>query len=147
PAAVGKKKSKKADKAGYNKKLKVPNFDKFRKWIFLGVGGLIVLFGLLYLLNSVLPKATITIKTDTSTTNSDVTFTASPNTSTLNKDNQIVPATIKQYKKTDTEKITASGTKDKGTKAGGAVTFSTSCGPTVPTIPGGTVISSNGLNF
>lgn len=149
PATSSGKKSKQSKKDGYNKKLKVPNFEKFRVWIFAGIGGVIALIVLFFLMNSVLPKATITITTDTSTANSDVTFTATPNQTTFNVDKQIVPATKKEYKKADTEKIAASGTKDKGTKATGSVTMSTqtNCASPVGSVPAGTSVSSNGLNF
>lgn len=149
-AAPPSKKSGKAKAAKQDKKLKVPNFNTFRKKMLLIGGGLVVLIVLFVLANVVLPRATITVKTDTTSVTVNLNVTASTAATAVDTDKLIVPAISKEYKKTDSEKATATGQRDDGTRAEGTVTFSIGCSDvdgTPPTIPAGTVISSNSLNF
>jgi hypothetical protein len=144
-----KKKSKKA-KDKKDKKNKVPNFDSFRKKVFIGVGAALGLMVLAYFAFFVLPKATIIVKTETSTTNSTIEFTASPTAQAVDVEKSIVPSKEVEANKTDTQKAPATGQKDLGTKASGSVTLSIPCGSVTgspPTIPAGTGVSSNGLTF
>lgn len=67
-------------------------------------------------------QATITIVTDSSTNVSNFSFTANTAAKDLDLEKAIVPAQLKEIKKTDTEKTTASGKKDNGTKATGTIT-------------------------
>ncbi|HSX46914.1 MAG TPA: hypothetical protein VLF87_02925, partial [Patescibacteria group bacterium] len=135
-------------KAGKNKKLRVPDFDRFRLLLFGGIGLLLLLIvGLIFAL-VVLPRAKITIKTDTTTVNVDLNLQASTDAKAVNVDKGIVPALNKQVKKTDSEKVPATGQRDDGTKASGKVTLSlTDCSQTQVTIPAGTVLTANSLNF
>jgi hypothetical protein len=131
-----------------DKKLKIPNFEKFRLRLILGGLGVLLLIGLMYWAFAIAPKAKITIKTDSSVVGSNVTFTTSTQTTQLDADKLIVPAKVKQAKKTDSEKVAATGQKDVGTKATGAVVLSlTDCSQSSVTIPAGTGISANGLTF
>lgn len=138
-AASGKKKS----------KIKVPNFEKFRLRIILGALALIILvagfvFGLM-----VLPKATITISTDTSEIDTDLKFTADTDAQALDEENRILPAASKEFRRTDTEQVDASGEKNKGKKASGEIEL-VNCDAENSgsvTIPAGTKVQTGSLEF
>ncbi len=151
-AATKTKKSKepKPLKAKGEKKSKIPNFDKFRTKIFLGIGGTIVLLALLYIAFFIMPKATISIKTETTKENSTIDFTASTASETVNIDNVTIPAKQLESEKTETQTVPATGEKDFGTKASGSVSMSIPCSSVSgvpPTIPAGTGVSTSGLTF
>jgi hypothetical protein len=139
----GKKSSKK------DKKLKIPNFDSFRMKLFLGIGILLLVVVLWYVFFKVLPKATITIKTNAQTEPIDVSFTADPDVTELDTKDALVPAKQLKVDKTKTEKTPTTGEKNLGEKATGTMTFqtTTNCVSALPTIPAGTTVSSSGLNF
>ena len=107
----------------HNKKLRVPNFNKFRTRLILGGAGLVLLLIFWYFAAFVMPKAKIVIKTDTTSETANVTFSTDPALTELNTEEMIVPVVIEEVKKTDTEKATATGTKDNGTKATGTITI------------------------
>lgn len=144
-AAVGAAKTKKL----FNKKLKVPDFDRFRLLIF-GGGALLILLivgGIFAFV--VLPKANIVIKTDTSSVSSDITLVARTDVTELDRENKLIPATKKELKKTENGKTPATGQRDDGTKATGVVRL-TNCtkGTNQPiTVPAGTGLTSNGIAF
>lgn len=131
-----------------NRKLRVPNFDLFRKKLFLGIGALILLITGWVFATMILPKATITIKTDTTDVASSIVVTASPAIKEINLEAKQLPGMRKEHKKTDTQKAAATGEKDMGTKATGKATFSakTTCSPGF-SVPSGTVITSGGFSF
>lgn len=129
-----------------SKKLRIPSFDKFRTRLFLGIAALVLLIVGWVFAAMILPKARIIVKTDTTNIDTKLTITASPKAKELQKEEKIVPARTKEFKKTDALKVPATGEKDNGTKAGGTVTF-TNCTGSPVTIPAGTGISSNGLTF
>lgn len=141
-----------AKKAKSNKKLKIPNFEKFRLRVFLGVAAFILLIIGWYFASFVLPKARITIKTDTTNVNSNISLTASTAAQEFDQQKAIVPAQTKELKKDDSEKAPATGQKDVGNKATGTVRF-VNCSKddklsdTIRTVPAGTVISASGLTF
>jgi hypothetical protein len=132
----------------FSKGFKVPNFDRFRLGLFLAALGVILLIGGWIFAAVVLPKATVTIKTDTSTNTSSITFTANTALKDLDVNQGLVPASQEEIKKTDTEKATPSGKKDTGTKATGTMTL-TNCikDDSTHTIPAGTTFSSGSLVF
>ena len=132
----------------FNRKLAVPNFELFRSRLFLLIFAIVVL-GVGWLLAfRVLPKATVTIVTNNSTVNASVALTASLGAKETDAQKLVVPALQKQYKKTDTQKVTATGKKDMGTKASGSVTLAlTDCSSDQVTIPQGAVVSSSGMSF
>jgi hypothetical protein len=146
PAAEAAEPAKKAPKG--NKKLKVPNFEKFRTKLLLIGGGLILLLILLYMGLFVLPKAKVVIKTDNLSVTAGLDFTADTGAESVDKDQNIVPATSKDVKKTDTDKAPATGKKNVGEKATGTVTLQ-NCTKTdgTVTIPAGTPVSNNGNVF
>ncbi len=148
-AADGKKpkKGKKAKDASAKKKFNIPNFERFRGKLFLGIAALLVLIIGFVMAFVVLPKATVTLKTDTSNLDTNLTLIADPAVERLDKENGIIPAINKEFRKTDTEKVAATGEKNIGKKATGTVTLSVDCGEGAPSIPAGTGVSTNNLTF
>ena len=135
-------------KKALNKKLKVPNFDKFRTRLILGAGAFTVLLLFWIFATFVWPKASITIKTDTTDVTSTVSVTSSPAIKEINVDKKQVPGILKELKKTDSTKALATGQKDMGTKATGKVTLSLNdCSQAQVTVPAGTTVSSGTFNF
>lgn len=138
----GKKASKKS-KSG----AKVPNFNKFRKWLLIGGGVFLALIVASVVAFMVLPKAKITIKTDTTNVEVDTSFTASTTAQQFKPETKVLPALKKESKKTDTQKVAASGQKDLGTKASGSITVK-NCEDTEPrSLPAGTVFVANGKSY
>lgn len=130
------------------KKIKVPNFDRFRLMVFGGLAALLLLMVGGYFAMFVLPKAKITIKTDTTTVNTDLAINAQIGATSVDVDKMIVPVTSKEVKKTDSQKAPATGQRDDGTKASGKVTLSlTDCSSATVTVPAGTIVTGNSLNF
>ncbi len=140
-APVGKAAAK--EKKSLAKKLKIPDFDRFRLLIFGGAALLLLLIIGSIFAFIILPKAQITIKTDTTNVSTDLTITAKADAKEVNAKDLIVPAQKKEIKKTETEKIPASGQRDEGTKATGTVTI-TNCNKVQEnvTVPAGTPIST-----
>lgn len=140
----------KAPKKGKNGKkgFRIPNFDKFRKRLLLGAVALIVLIGGFIMAFMVLPKATVTLKTDTSNLAIDTSFTAHPAARDYDEKNKILPAISKEFRKTDTERVPATGQKNEGKKASGTVVLK-NCSATTGSvsIPKGTGVSSGNLTF
>ncbi|HTE22633.1 MAG TPA: hypothetical protein VK674_06355 [Candidatus Limnocylindria bacterium] len=150
PLATADKKGKKSKDAGAKKagkRLKIPNFEKFRTKLLLGAVGLVILIVGWVMAFVVMPKATITLKTDTSNLDTNLTIIADPAAESLDQEAGIVPAISKEFRKTDTEKVAATGEKDKGTSASGSVTLSVDCAGGTPTIPAGTSVSTDNLAF
>lgn len=137
----------------FNKKLKVPNFNTFRIKVF-GSSFLLVAVIIFWIFAAfVLPKATVTLKTDVSTIDSVLAVQVTTEVKTFDVTKLILPATMLDNKKTDTEKAPATGKKDVGTKASGTVKMincnkDDKLSDTVRTVPGGTTITdTNGNQF
>jgi hypothetical protein len=109
-----------------DRKLKVPDFDRFRNKLFifgaLGVAALVLAFFTFF----VWPRATITITTETNEVTTKFEFTANTAATTFDEAKKFLPAVSKELKQTATEKITPTGSKDIGNKAKGFVTL-TNC--------------------
>ncbi len=144
------KPDKSAKKSGKSKdsKIKVPNFEKFRLRLILGGLAIIILAVGLVLGLNVLPKAKITLKTDTSNVTSEVIFTADTSAQQFDAKEKILPAASKEFRRTDTERVQSTGQKDKGNKATGSVVL-TNCSSATGslTIPAGTGVSTGELTF
>lgn len=134
-----------------NKKLKVPDFNRFRLLLVLGVLVLIGVIALLFVAVAVLPKATIAIKTDATNVNTNLNLTLDTTANTLDEASNIVPAKQVQEQKSFTQTASATGQANKGDKATGTVTMSAqACAPNIATpadVPAGTGVSSNGLTY
>lgn len=145
--ALGDGKSKK-QKNKPDKKLKIPNFNTFRTRLIIGIVGVLVLIVGWVFAAIVLPKATVVIKTNNVTVNTNIALTASASAKTTDAAQLIVPAEQKQFKKTDSQKVTATGQKDEGTKAKGTATLSlTDCSQDQVTVPSGTSLTANNMTF
>lgn len=129
------------------KRFKVPNFDKFRIGFFLSILGVILLVFGWVMAAVVMPSAVVTITTDTTTINASVSFTANTAVQTLDLATAQVPAVAKEVKKTDTEKTTATGKKDKGDKATGTVTIRNCDYSDSFTIASGSTFTASGKSF
>jgi hypothetical protein len=130
-----------------NSKLSVPDFNKFRLGLVLGGTALVALIVFLYFANFVLPKATITIATDSSDITTSANITLDPNAKELDAADKIFPAKIESKKITGTQQVQATGSKNKGEKATGTITV-TYCGPDASiTLPAGQGFSANGKTF
>ncbi|HSX06548.1 MAG TPA: hypothetical protein VLG92_02415 [Candidatus Saccharimonadia bacterium] len=132
-----------------DKKLKVPNFDSFRKKIALGVLGLVVLVVAWIYAFMVMPKAAIAIHTDSSTVTTNLNLTLDTTAKALDTSNDIVPATQQSQPKTSTQQVPATGQQNNGAKATGSVTMSAgSCSSDVPSsVSAGTSLSTNGHTY
>lgn len=130
------------------KKVNIPDFQRFRKWVLVGgIGGAALIVFLVWALK-VAPHASVTIAAKTSQVPIDRTLglntkLASSDTSQL----QLKPI-VQQLKKTATAEFDATGTKDTGNKAVGTVTVTNSYDSKDVAIPAGTVfIASTGQKF
>lgn len=139
----------KPPKGKKNKKLNVPNFDKFRMWILIGAASLVGLIILLILCFKVLPHADILVKTDSTAVSASLDVTLNTSATDVNVDAGVVPAQAQTSKKTLTQTANASGQKNNGQKASGSVVMSAgACSGDVPdSIPAGTGVSAGGLTF
>ncbi len=134
----------KDNKKSINKKLKIPNFDRFRVLLFCGIGLLILLIVGGVFAFVILPKAKIVIKTDTTNVSTTLRVTAKVDAKSVDREQLLIPAINKQLKKTDTEKTPATGQRDEGNRATGTVTI-TNCNKDNEdgiTLPAGTVLST-----
>jgi hypothetical protein len=130
-----------------NSKLKVPNFDSFRKRLALGIVGVMVLIAGWVFAFRVLPKATVTIHTDTSTVTTNLNLTLDTNAKALNASTGVVPATSQSQQKTSSQQVASTGQQNNGAKAAGKVKFTIqkcSGSGTPSAISTGTSIKSSG---
>jgi hypothetical protein len=143
-AGDGKKPKKKKDK-----KLAIPDFNKFRLWLILGGAGLVLLIFLGFIAFNVMPRATITVKTDSEAVDTNIDLTLSTAAEDVDADEALVPSKLQQSQKTGTQVVASTGQKDKGTKASGSVSMNAgSCTGDAPSsVASGTAVSTNGLTF
>lgn len=132
-----------------DKKLRVPNFDKFRTRLGLMViaGVLLIIFIILAIF--VLPKATVTLKTTSLPLTANFNLAADANAKTLDETKAIIPASLQSKDQTASQTVNATGQQNNGNKASGSVTMSAgACSPTVPSsVPAGTGLSTSGLTY
>lgn len=144
--------AKAASKPKKKKGLKVPNFGKFRTRLIIGiVAALFLITGIIWAI-FIAPKATVTLKAQTSELAVNVSFIADTSATEFDKEAKVARAVVKESQKQDSEKVEATGQKNKGNKASGTVKFincstSDKLDDKVRTIPAGTGISSQGLTF
>lgn len=126
-------------------KVKIPNFNAFRKKLFLIIVAAVLLIGGLVWALVFAPRATITITARTSDVALNTQVKLAENATTSLKDG-VVKLVTKTSKKDVSVAFTATGSKNVGEKATGTVKFTTSS-PTSTTIPAGTELSAAGLTF
>jgi hypothetical protein len=136
-------------KKGSDKKLRIPNFNKFRMVLVLGSILIVALIVFGYLAVAVMPKAKITIKTDSQalTSSTVITLKTDPAT-TLDAKQGILAAKSQVVQKTVTQQVDATGTQNNGQKASGKVTLAIKdCSSEQAVVPSGTGITSGGMVF
>ncbi|MEK7599746.1 MAG: hypothetical protein AAB462_01795 [Patescibacteria group bacterium] len=146
--AAPKPKSFDPPKAKKNKKLAIPDFDRFRLLL---IGGAILLVFLIVgfiFANSALPKATITIQTDATKIDTNVNLNLSTTATKLSTKDNTVPAKLASVPKTYTQTVPTTGQKNNGNKASGTVTISlANCSVNSVTVPAGTGLSANNQTY
>ncbi|HEX6257990.1 MAG TPA: hypothetical protein VFZ48_00760 [Candidatus Saccharimonadales bacterium] len=149
PVAFDSLKSAKSDKAispakdklaGKNP-FRIPNFDRFRKWLFLGVGGGVLLIAFLIWAIFFAPRATVAITAKTTLVNIDLPLTLDPDAKT-NPDKNIAKPLAQELKKTQTVDFAATGQKDVGDKATGSMTLTNESSSDPVVVSGGTAFTS-----
>lgn len=143
-ATVAKKKPK-------GDKVKIPNFDRFRMLIGLGILALAGLIIFIILALFVLPKATITIHTSSEPVSTSFNLNASPGAK-ADPAAGTIPSKLESSDLTGTQSVTATGQKNNGQTASGSVTLTAkkcSGNPFVnpSDVPAGTGVSSSGQNY
>lgn len=131
-----------------NKKFSIPDFNKFRLWAIIGVIALILIVFLWYVMYRVMPRAMLTVKTDSTAVEVGIDVALDTNAKQVDTEDGVIPAVMQQTQKTATQQVEATGQVDKGTKATGQVTLALKdCSQEQVTIPAGTGLSANGLTF
>lgn len=133
-----------------DKKLAVPDFNKFRLYLLIGGGLLTVLIigfiSGLFIFN----RATINIQTNASKINVDKDLVLSTTAKSPDTKTNTLPAKLAQEQKTYTAQATATGQKNNGNKARGSISMTSRiCGTftTPDDVPAGTGVSSNGQTY
>lgn len=136
------------EKSKYDRSLKVPDFNKFRLKLIIGlvIGVALLVFGVFAVF--ILPRATITIKTDTTDVSARVNIISSPTIKETDVKSSRVPGVVKELRKSDSVKVPSTAQKDVGTKASGEVSLTLKgCSEPSVTIPAGTAVSTGSSNF
>lgn len=146
-AAMGKAGKKAKDGKGKSK-LSVPNFNKFRVLLIAGAALLVLALLGWYWAYFIAPKAVVHIKGETSDVLLNLPIKADTAATAVDLENKIVPAKSSELKKSDSEKVPATGQKDKGNKASGTMTLK-NCSQSDGEIkiPAGTGVSSGEFTF
>lgn len=133
-------------KAKKDKKLKVPNFERFRLLLILGGMLLVVLIaGSIYAFKY-MPKATVNITTNAVSVDVNQPITLSTTAKKLDIKTSTLPAKLQSSQKTYTQQAATTGQKNNGNKASGNVTITNCTGADI-TIPAGTGYSSGGNTY
>lgn len=144
-AGKGLKNDKKAKADGVTSK--IPNFDTFRKKLFIFGGLGVFLIGFLVWALAFAPSATVTVTAKTSAVNISQPLTLNPGSETDIKEGRIKPE-IKQIKKTISTEFDTTGTKVVGERAGGTMHLLNAMDGDPIDVPAGTIfMASNGLEF
>jgi hypothetical protein len=140
PAAKGKGKK--------NKKLKIPDFNRFRLLLIGGIALLILLILFLIMAIKVWPKATIILNTTAQKFDSNLSLNLSTDAKELDPGSFIVPAKLAQQQKTYSQQVATTGQKNNGNKASGQISL-TNCSHQDGsiTIPSGSSFSADGNTF
>lgn len=129
-----------------DKKLKVPDFNRFRLLLIAGGIALVALIVFGYFAIRVLPKATIVIDTDATSVETELDFTLSTTATELDPEQNIVPAKQVQQQKSYTQQVATTGQKNNGNKASGTVKI-TNCSTGDVTLAAGSGLTSGGNTY
>ena len=125
--------------------VKIPNFDSFRKRLFVGILlGVLVISGLVWAFVFA-PAATVIITASTQPAPVSASVKLGGTAATDPKTG-VVSSVSQQLKKDATVQFEATGKADKGEKATGSIVFR-NCEETTQTLAVGTQVSVNGLNY
>jgi hypothetical protein len=143
------KKPKKDKKDKKDKKLAVPNFNRFRLALILGGLGLVVIGVVIYICATVLPKASVTITTDTSDIKTNTILTLDPKATAVKTDTGVIPAGFQQKQQSSSQQVSSTGQQNNGQVAHGSATLAlTNCNNSGPVVvPAGTGLSNNGITY
>lgn len=146
PPAIGSDSKHPAKIAKPKNGVKIPNFSKFRKKLFLGIGaGLLLLIFLIWAIwFAPSAKVIITAKTEAAPVSMTLNLGGAAPT---NIGTNTIQTVIKQIKKDVSVDFTATGKKAVGDKAKGSVTFQNCDTSSQATISSGTYISTGGKNY
>jgi len=132
-----------------DKKLSVPNFEKFRLILIIG-GAILVLIIIGFITGiTIFPKAEINIKTNAAQINVNQDLNLSTTATSMNTKTNTLPAKLASETKTYTAQATATGQKNNGNKASGSVKI-TACIKSLnlpDTLPAGAGLTSNGQAY
>lgn len=142
-AATDKKGSASKDSKSKDKSTKIPNFDSFRKKLFIFGGLGVVAIAFLVWAIFFAGQATIAITARTNVVNISKTLQLKKD-ATLDTNQAILPVVAQQQKKTVSVDFTPTGKKDVGEKATGTVKFTTNSISALGTIAAGTTLSTTG---
>jgi|AntRauTorcE11897_2_1112592.scaffolds.fasta_scaffold00558_9 hypothetical protein len=137
---------KKAKKEKKKSGVRIPNFNKFRVLLIVGVVLLILLGVGWYLAVYVLPRADVTIETATQSTAQTIGFRASSDQESVDDEAFVVPAYSEQYELEESASVDTTGERNDGDRATGSVTV-TNCESSESgsiTIEEGTALTSSG---
>ena len=123
-------------------KPKIPNFNMFRKKLFLIGGGAILLGGVLFWALVIAPHATVTVSAKTFAVNIDRTLNLNPAMPASQPDDLELKPIVRQLKKATSVEFDATGTKDVGQKASGIVSLSNSFDSNPMNLPAGTALTA-----
>lgn len=146
------KPAKKPAKAHKDKKLKVPDFDRFRLMLFGGIGAAVLLLLFLIMALFVWPKATVTLQTEATPLSTTFNLTTSSTAKALDETKQVIPGALKTSDLNSSQQVQATGQQNNGQKASGSVSMTAQkCAGNPFDLPGdvpaGTGLSSGGLNY
>lgn len=145
PKAVATPSSRPKVRGAGKSKIKVPDFDIFRKKLFIGVAAALLLIGGLVWALVFAPHARVIITARTTDVALASTISTGDSLATDLKAGTVKSAT-KTLKKEVSIPFTATGKKDIGEKATGTVKYSND-GLSAATIPAGTQVSAGGFTF
>lgn len=135
-------KAKKSKKSGVS----VPNFDKFRKRLFLGIGAGVLLIALLIWAFVFAPSAKVIVTTRTNPLVVSVPVTLGGTEST-DTEKGLISSEVQTLKKEQKVEFDVTGTKTVGDAASGSVVFENCETFTAQNIPAGTIISNGGQSY
>ncbi len=144
-AALGATVAKKFNKAKTG--VKVPNFNSFRKKLFIGIAAGVLLIGFLVWAALFAPAAKVIITARTTPASVNTTVTLGGNAAT-DVAKGLIQSTFQTTKKDVSADFTATGSKDVGAKATGTMTVTrTSVSNSALTVPVGTSFTDGSLIF
>lgn len=127
--------------------LKVPDFLKFRKRLIIGGVALVALLIFLWWALWVAPSATVAITARTEAVNVDRPLTLDPDALQSDAEDSTLKPVVQQIKKSNSVEFEATGEKEVGEKASGTAVIRNCESRNAITVPAGTALSANGLNF